>query len=502
MRRARVGCIRYLGFLLMIITVVAACGMLPEIAACGTHSNDTPGLDVNKEGGEGRQYTARHRLRRGLREFKRFRHRGHASHGSTLYRTRGNGFIIDIRHKAYQWYEVTSKSLLPMAEGRIIDDTIYHNGCAVQPLDYLLAMSDEIPRLPEAEVTEASDDPIDNFEVFWSTFNEYYALFDLVKDVDWQAEYDAIRPRITPTTTADELWAAFSEMIAPLNDGHTMLLDFAGGRAAYSRPLQSSPSSWMMENLEAYAMTIGSYLDSFSPEVNIAGNGSILYGTIGQRIGYLNILAFEGFTATPPESDGLSILDMMCGYGRDMEVFPEMIDNIFDAFAGMDALIVDLRFNAGGSGDLVMELTDRLVAQKQPAYVYQIRTGGYSDFDPPVLVHAEPRGVQFLGRPIIVLTSNNTVSAGDLQAMLLKNLPNATLIGETTFGIFSEGIPRTLPNGWQFTLSTQRLSSPDGESYEQKGITPHMAVTPDADQLQQGHDNMLEAALSYLENAQ
>jgi C-terminal processing protease CtpA/Prc len=71
-------------------------------------------------------------------------------------------------------------------------------------------------------------------------------------------------------------------------------------------------------------------------------------------------------------------------------------------------------------------------------------------------------------------------------------------MGETTFGIFSEGIPRMLPNGWTFTLSTQRLYTPTGEFYEQTGIAPDIEVLPDPEELLVGNDNMLAAALAHI----
>jgi len=371
----------------------------------------------------------------------------------------------------------------------------------VESLDFLLGMSDQIDRLPEVEVTAPTDDPIANFDVFWTTFDEYYALFDLAEDVDWKETYETYRARVTPDTTKDELWEIFSEMIAPLNDGHTMLLDFENQRQMFSRPVESSPSFWMMESLDAYSATIAEYLDTFSPDNNVAGNGNILYGTIGNRIGYVNILSFEGYAEPSLAIDEFSILAMLCVYGNDIEAFSTEIDRIFAEFSDMDGLIIDLRFNMGGSGDLAVELTNRLVSEKQIAYSHQVRFGEqYDDLDDPVYEYAEPKGVAFLDKPIIVLTSRNTVSAGDLQAMLLKQLPNVTVIGETTFGIFSEGIPRHLPNGWMFTLSTQRLYSETGEFYEQKGISPHIGVHPDADRLHEGNDNMLDAALVRFES--
>lgn len=416
-----------------------------------------------------------------------------------IYSTRGNGLIFVISDDEYTMYEVTDKSLFSVAKGTIIDNTIYYEGYKVASLDYITSMSNRIDRLPQRDITDFTDDPISNFEVFWSIFDENYSLFDL-SDIDWHDIYMENRARISPETTDEELWEIFSEMISPLNDGHTELLDFEGHRLISSRPLETSSSYWMMENIDTYFRVITSYLDSFSMDEHILGNGSMFYGMIDNRIGYINILAYDSYAQDFQGPDDFSILSLLCSYTKDMETFPALMDNLFNELEGMDALIIDLRFNMGGSGDLVTEFTNRLISERQLAYTYQTRFGeGYNDFDAPVKEYIEPAGVGFRNKPVIVLTSNNTVSAGDAQAMLLKGLPNVTLLGETTFGIFSEGIPRTLPNGWMVTLSTQRLFSATGEEFEKTGISPDIEVFPDPNDLLDGRDNMLDHALSYIE---
>lgn len=417
----------------------------------------------------------------------------------TFYRTRGNGFIIELLGDRYNWYEVTSKSLFHMAEGDIRDGVIYYNGYPAMTLEYLLSMSDEIEELPLADVTAPTDDPVDNFEIFWRTFDEYYSFFDIPEDLDWQAVYDQYASMVDANTAEDDLWEIFVEMIAPLNDGHTLMVDWEGMRQAESRPWSTSPSFWMLENLEAYIGALAAVLDGFSVEENVTGNGKILFGTIENRIGYLNILSFGGYAEIDMDMEDISILSSLSVSENDKEAFEEVMDEVFSTFSDMEALVIDLRFNDGGSGDRIQELTSRLVSESRPLYYYQNRTGAHDEFDDPVFVYAEPEGVPFLDRPIVVLTSANTISAGDASAMVLKSLPNATVMGETTFGIFSEGIPRMLPNGWIFTLSTQRLYAPTGEFYEQKGIAPDIEVLPDPDELMAGNDNMLTEALVYLE---
>lgn len=72
--------------------------------------------------------------------------------------------------------------------------------------------------------TAEVDEPENNFELFWTDFDQHYALFH-ARGIDWQAQYDKFRPQVTPQTTNQELWDRMTQMIAVLDDGHTFLLD-------------------------------------------------------------------------------------------------------------------------------------------------------------------------------------------------------------------------------------------------------------------------------------
>ena len=79
--------------------------------------------------------------------------------------------------------------------------------------------------------------------------------------------------------------------------------------------------------------------------------------------------------------------------------------------------------------------------------------------------------------------------------MVLEQLPNVTLIGETTYGIFSNSYGKRLPNGWDLHLSTERYFSHAGLEYEQQGIAPDIEERPNFNDLNSGQDNILERAL-------
>ena len=416
------------------------------------------------------------------------------------WQVKGNGFVLDIDAggNTYDWYEVTEKSRLPAGGGRIVADEVFYRGQVAMTLPEVLQAAEKIDLPAAVAITAPTPDPEDNFEVFWHTFEQYYTFFDLMGATTWRDLYDRYRPHINQHTTADTLWQVFEDMIAVLNDGHTRLFDFESGRYAASRDLHGVPSSWMQRERDTYMAVISAYFDTFSAGDNVLGNDNVLYGTIDETIGYLNILAYDDYAETAALPFELSLPALLSAGRREVAPFAAVLDRVFSDFAGMEALVIDLRFNRGGFAELAKMLAGRLTQKPYLALSYRLRQRGYDDYYPAVEQLVEPAAAPFPDKPIIVLTSSNTASAGEWQVLMLRELPNVTVLGERTFGIFAEGIPRRLPNGWQFTLSTQRIYAVDGSMYEQVGIPPDIALAPDADLLNEGRDNMLEEALRRL----
>ncbi len=82
--------------------------------------------------------------------------------------------------------------------------------------------------------------------------------------------------------------------------------------------------------------------------------------------------------------------------------------------------------------------------------------------------------------------------------LALKVLPNVTLIGEQTYGIFSDTLDKELPNGWEFSLTNEQYLSAEGVSYEQIGIPPNIEVTGAEAGFESCEDIILQRALDHI----
>ena len=57
----------------------------------------------------------------------------------------------------------------------------------------------------------------------------------------------------------------------------------------------------------------------------------------------------------------------------------------------------------------------------------------------------------------MLLTCDSVFSGGEAFALAIRELPYVTIVGDHTNGIFSYELEKTLPNGWKYTLSYQKV---------------------------------------------
>ncbi len=363
--------------------------------------------------------------------------------------------MLDIKDTKLRWFDITEVSLLLLGEILIDENfplTRSGDRLIFEVGDGTIITFDRIHKLPK--ITHPTHDPKVNFEVFWHTFEENFALFTLT-GVDWRSLYDQYRPQVTANTTEEELFSILCEMIVPLNDNHTFIGAVIKGEqnGCVSGPVANS--AWIDERFDEYVKVITSYLDKSKTVRSYDGEDPlVIYGTINQSIGYLAIFAYEGYEETGNEK-------------AEEAVFTSIIDKVLAEFQGLEALIIDIKANEGGNDNLTVALANRLTDQKRLAFSKQARIGEYDDFATPTDFYIEPKGVRFINKPVYVLISSRTESAGETQAMILDGLKNVTLIGETTYGIFSNTLDKLLPNGWVAELSNERFLSFEGIDYEQ-----------------------------------
>ena len=354
------------------------------------------------------------------------------------------------------------------------------------------ARFERIDTLPAHCNAEIDATPEAVFEVFVSVFQQHYAFFD-ARHVDWSAQVEAARDQLDVEMSEAELFNLLAAMIAPLGDSHTKLIAQIDGERRRAQFGLGDTLPRINTTIGETPWLIGLIQQLFTDVLDEGGqhiaNDRVITGTIENRVGYMQFLTMGGFgtgfeAGTPQWAEA------------ELDALETIMDEALTRFAGMDGVILDLSNNRGGYDAVCRAIAARFTDE---AYLgYTVRVGDTAE--PVARYRIEPaNGPRFTG-PVYVLTSDVTVSCGEITTMMLRSLDHVTQIGATTRGAFSTPLAKPLPNGWYLELSNEIFEDATGQVHEARGLEPDIAIHPfPANAPVAGHAAAIEAVLADLD---
>jgi len=371
------------------------------------------------------------------------------------------------------------------------------------------------------------------FTELWETVRDEYLHSDY-NGVDWEAIGRKYRVRVEAGLDDEAFWAAMDEMLAELNDDHSVFL---------------SPAEVAEEEAtrlgELDYVGIGIYTAPVPPKNGGGGYSVILLvlpdspATHAGLRSHDRILAVDGWPAccdaagndyldrlTGPEGDPVELRVQTPGQSprsitvtrariqsplpieaRRLEgdigyiVIPTfwdetVVERTHQALEGLAAngelsgLILDLRVNAGGS-DTVLEgvlafFTDGELGHfvgrrgEVPLYVEGIDVGGSQQV------------------PLAVLVGRETASFAEIFSGVLREAGRAYIVGRTTPGNIETVYGYDFEDGSRAWIAQETFRPPSGADWEDTGIVPDVEVPLDWDEFTVEDDPQLEAALRLL----
>lgn len=422
-----------------------------------------------------------------------------------IWQTDGYGLVAEIADGRARTFQIAGDVCLPMEGWERLSRTLEGVDVSLAPdgrTAYLIAphaqhriAATRLSSLPQACTTPLPDTPIANFEAFAAVFAHSYAFFDLY-GVDWDATVAQARPRVTADLPAEALFRLFAEMIAPLRDGHIELEAQIGRREISFEPNPGRTHLALTAGHPDREEAIDGFHEAFwrgsVAQAVLGGQGEMTlnrrmqYGLIGGDVGYIALVTMGDYTRRGIDAD------------RDLAAVDAAMEEALQSFAqaGVRAVIVDASVNYGGFDFVSRAVAERFAAS--PVHAYTKYAG---DAVAPIRTQVQltpSQGTRFTG-PVYLLTSNITISAGEILTLAMRSLPNVTHVGEPTRGAFSDVLDRELPNGWEVSLSNEVYEDPEGRVWEGRGITPDVAMTvfPDADPIA-GHRAAINAILAMI----
>lgn len=150
-----------------------------------------------------------------------------------------------------------------------------------------------------------------------------------------------------------------------------------------------------------------------------------------------------------------------------------VVDASLGFFKNSDALIIDLRENGGGSGEMVNYIAGFFFKERTLVGTSYNRL---DDTTTEEFINPQPKDKQLSKVDLYILTSKSTISAAEALAYHLKYLRNAKIIGETSAGAANPGRVRRFNNLFTaFIPNRHGKSVVTGTNWEGTGVPVDIA---------------------------
>ena len=370
-------------------------------------------------------------------------------------------------------------------------------------------------------------DRIEIFSKVWETINKKY--YDPhFNGTDWNKMREIYRPRIETAKDDGEFYSLVKQMIDELRDIHTsfrtaqeiqaaklhqaigvglQIGEIEGkavifGVAADSEAAKAGVQPGMIltqiegrDTAEVLAEKRAAIKSSSANAVSRLAYGRLLGGAVNTAV-RLNLLdlngqskevtltrrAYNSTTLTEPQFSSQR-LPSNIGYIRFDEFNDLMGKQYKKALAELkdtNGLVIDLRFNHGGSQFVLEEMAETLLAEKVSFGTTKTRSGKMPKFLGITLIPKET----FIGgdskknysAPIVILMSNYSASSAEHFAAGLQESGRAKILGEQSCGCMLGIMGRTKIKGGELYLSQLDFLTAKGKRIEGIGVTPDITI--------------------------
>uniref|UniRef100_Q02AR6 Peptidase S41 n=1 Tax=Solibacter usitatus (strain Ellin6076) TaxID=234267 RepID=Q02AR6_SOLUE len=395
---------------------------------------------------------------------------------------------------------------------------------------------------------------VEAFEKVWSTIRDKH-WDPKLGGVDWQATHDELRPKVEAAKSDAAVREILNEMVGRLKQTHFGIfpgdvyhdLDASGehdsgdadigidlrvidGRALVTEVYPASPAGakgvkpgWAILRIGAHdvAPVVSRIREQFADSslLDLRLNRAVvtrLQGSEGSAVmvefldGSNRKIAVDLVRAAPrgklarlgnlpptPTWSEWRRLPQDIGYVRfniflDPDGLAKTMEEAMKGCRDCRGFVLDLRGNPGGIGGLAMGVagwfTDKSGQQLGTEYLRGMTL--------KFVIFPRPR--PFLG-PLAVLVDGCSASTSEILAGGLKDIGRARLFGTRTAAAALPSVIDRLPNGDGFQYAIANYISQGGKPLEGLGAIPDQEVRLTREQLLQGKDPALDAAVTWIQ---
>lgn len=351
----------------------------------------------------------------------------------------------------------------------------------------------------------------DQFAVFWEAWERIDENYIGELPSDQQITYGAAHGSIN---TLDDPYTVFVEPVEREHERERLRGNFGGVGVELTRteegvfilePIPGNPA-------EAAGVLSGDILlavdgHDLTPETTVQEVAELVRGEEGSEV-ILTVLHESSDEPTdiavtratilmPSVSFRILAEDETIGFIKLSRFSGESGKEIEDAILsllndGAESLILDLRHNGGGLRDSAVDVSDHFL--DGGVIVYQLNKDGDEQ------EYKASRNELASGLPVVLLVNEGTASAAEIVAGALQDRERATLIGSPTFGKGSVQLVYDLSDGSSIHVTSARWLTPNRTQLDLEGLQPEIIVEITQEAIESGIDEVLEKAISFLQD--
>lgn len=314
-------------------------------------------------------------------------------------------------------------------------------------------------------VDEYDSSPRANVEALWRMIDEHYCFLDYKEQslgFSWAQKREEYLGMVRPGMSNAQLFEVLCRMLSTLRDGHVNIVcsGDVGRNWAWK---EDYPENLDHELRDQYLGT----------DYHIASG--LKYRILDDNVAYV---VYESFS----DAIGEGNLDEMLYYLR-----------------LCNGLVLDIRGNTGGMLTNAERLAARFTNERTLVGYICHKTGpGHNDFSQPQAEYITPdlKRVRWQ-KPVIVLTNRSCYSAANTFVRDMREMPQVTIMGDSTGGGSGMPFSSELPIGWSVRFSA--CPSYDARMQQiEAGIAPDVKCALDSTLALRGKDSMIESARARL----
>jgi carboxyl-terminal processing protease len=184
-----------------------------------------------------------------------------------------------------------------------------------------------------------------------------------------------------------------------------------------------------------------------------------------------------------------------------VETLENEIKETLEKFKDAPAMILDLRDNGGGDGEMGLRFTGNFFEREITIANLVTRTGKPPIPEMPMILQTGGKNAQVYSRPLAVLINEGTASTSELIAAVMQEQNRATIFGTRSCGCVLGFLDyKKLKSGGFLTMSEFGFVTAKKRTLEGSGVTPDKIVPLTINDIARGRDAAIEQAVRFLKN--